>query len=72
MKKGFGLEIHFNKTNISLISFFDHNFDGNMKYLVSVDFTNFKSISVSNLHRLFYNCSSLISINLSNFDTTQY
>ena len=71
VNSGFRIEIHFNKTINSLRSFFDGCYDENMKYLLSVNFTNFNSISVSNLEQLFYGCSSLISIDLSNFDTSQ-
>ena len=69
--KGIGIEIHFNKAINSLFRFFDRREDKNMEYLTFVDFTNFNSISVSNMGFMFYECYSLESIDLSNFDTSQ-
>ena len=64
------IEIHFNKAINSLNNFFNSNIDENMNYLKFVDFTNFNSISVSDMSYMFYNCYSLQSIDLSNFDTS--
>ena len=69
--KGIGIEIHFNKAINSLFRFFDRREDKNMEYLTFVDFTNFNSISVSNMGFMFSECYSLESIDLSNFDTSQ-
>ena len=69
--KGIGIEIHFNKAINSLFRFFDRRKDKNMEYLTFVDFTNFNSISVSNMGFMFYECYSLENIDLSNFDTSQ-
>ena len=69
--KGIGIEIHFNKAINSLFRFFDRREDKNMEYLTFVDFTNFNSISVSNMGFMFYECYSLENIDLSNFDTSQ-
>ena len=69
--KGIGIEIHFNKAINSLFRFFDRREDKNMEYLTFVDFTNFNSISVSNMGFMFSECYSLENIDLSNFDTSQ-
>ena len=69
--KGIGIEIHFNKAINSLFRFFDRREDKNMEYLTFVDFTNFNSISVSNMGSMFSECYSLESIDLSNFNTSQ-
>ena len=69
--KGIGIEIHFNKAINSLFRFFDRREDKNMEYLTFVDFTNFNSISVSNMGFMFSECYSLESIDLSNFNTSQ-
>ena len=69
--RAFGIEIHFNTTIKSLYFFFADNMDENMKYLELVNFSHFNSNSVSNMAFMFYECSSLVSIDLTNFDTSQ-
>ena len=71
MKKEYGIEIHFNITISSLNHFFDRYTDGNMEYLISVDFTNFNSILIIDMGYMFYECISLKSIDLSHFDTSK-
>ena len=48
-------------------SFFDSDYDNNMKNLVSIDLSQFDSSIVSHFKKMFYRCSSLLSINFSNF-----
>ena len=50
-------------------SFFDSNYDSNMKYLASTDFSHFNTILVRSFKNMFYGCISLTSINLSNLTT---
>ena len=69
--KDYGIEIHFNKAINSLNSFFNEYNDGNMLYLMSVDFTNFNSISITEMGNMFELCVSLKSVDLSNFDTSK-
>ena len=68
--KDAGIEIHFNSPVISMYHFFDTSYDENMKYLLSIDFTNFDSSRVTILWNMFYGCSSLESIHFSSFDTS--
>ena len=51
-------------------SFFDSNYDNNMKYLASIDFSNFDASLVTSFEKMFYGCSSLVSINFSNIVTS--
>ena len=62
---GVKLEIHFLKVINTLESFFDSNYDNNVKYLASIDFSNFEATSVTSFKKMFYGCSSLISINFT-------
>ena len=71
INKDFGIEIHFSSPVISLAYFFHLNYDKNMQFLESVDFTNFDSSSVTNMNWLFYGCNSLKSIVFSNFKTNK-
>lgn len=71
IQKDNGIEIHFGKAINSLNSFFNSNEDENMKYLVSVDFSNFNSININDLAKIFFGCSSLKSINFNNFKTSK-
>ena len=41
-----------------------------MKYLKSIDFSNFDSSLVTNMSQVFELCESLESINFSNIDTS--
>ena len=67
--KGFGIEIHFNFPIRSLQFFFDRNTDNNIKYLKSINFDNFDTSLVTNMEKMFYGCTSLISISFTNFHT---
>ena len=67
---GVKLEIHFSESLKSLESFFDSNLHNNMKYIASIDFTNFDASLVTSFKRLFYGCDSLISVNFTNIDTS--
>ena len=68
-----------NIKNLKSIQFKSYNntdFLTSMKYifkgddsLVSVNFFNLKTINVKSMAKMFDGCSSLKSINLSNFDT---
>ena len=69
--KDYGIEIHFNKAISSLNSYFDSDYDKNMKFLVFADLSNFDPSNIENLGYMFDGCSSLISINLSNFNTSK-
>jgi surface protein len=71
LNKEFGIEIHFNSTITSLISFFANDIDKNMENLVFIDFTNFNSILVSDIREMVYGCGSLKSIDFSNFNTSK-
>ena len=68
LHKGFGLEIHFNTSIKNLEYFFSKGLDENMHYLISIDFTKFDSSLVTRMNNMFYGCSSLESIILSNSD----
>ena len=70
INKKFEIEIHFNNTVKYLASFFDQTLDKNMKYLVSIDLSNFDTSSITDMRSLFYGCSSLKSINFSNINTS--
>ena len=63
--------IYLNKQVKSLNHFFDAYYDGNMKYLVFVDLSNFDTSKVTTMSSMFYGCSSLKSLDLSNFDTSK-
>ena len=71
VNKEFGIEIHFNTTITSLISFFANDIDKNMENLVFIDFTFFNSILVSDIREMVYGCGSLKSIDFSNFNTSK-
>ena len=66
---GLALIIYFYSSQKSLEKFFDVNEDSNMKYLFSIDLSNFDSSKTVNMSSMFYGCSSLLSINLRNFTT---
>ena len=70
INKNFGVEIHFNKRITNLRRFFNFDFDNNMKYVISIDFSNFDTSSVTDMSFMFYGCSSLESLDLSNFNTS--
>ena len=64
-------EIQFKEPIRSLNNFFNCDKDKNMRYLKSVDFSNFNSASVSDMGYLFYRCEFLTSVDFTNFDTSQ-
>ena len=70
VQKDFGIEIHFKQAVTELQFFFSGSVDKNMYNLLSIDFTNFDSSSVTNMQYMFQSCISLKSINLSNFNTS--
>ena len=70
INKNFGIEIHFNKSIKNLQYFFDYYEDNNMKYVISIDFSNFNSSSVTNMSYMFYGCGSLQYIDFSNFNSS--
>ena len=70
INKDYAIEIHFGQQVTDLNYFFSSNNDGNMIYLVSIDFSNFDSSSLSNIDGIFYGCSSLQYIDFTNFYTT--
>ena len=70
INKDYGIEIHFGAKVTKLSDFFSKNYDENMQYLISVDFSNFDSSSLSYIDRLFLGCNSLKSIDFSNFNSS--
>ena len=70
INKNFGIEIHFNSIINNLNYFFSRNYDENMKYLISIDFSNFDSSLITNTRTMFEECILLESINLLNFNTS--
>ena len=70
INKDYGIEIHFNEKVTTINDFFSSNYDENMQYLISVDFSNFDSSSLLYMCRVFSSCYSLESIDFSNFDTS--
>ena len=70
INKNFGVEIHFNTIISNLNYFFSRNVDENMKYLISIDFSNFDSSLITNTRSMFEDCISLESINFLNFNTS--
>ena len=69
------IEIHFSNPIQSLKNFFGYisNFnqgDENHNKIISVDFTNFDSSSITEMNFLFYECNSIEEINFKNFKTS--
>ena len=69
--EGLTLTIYFYSPQKSLEKFFDVNEDPNMKYVISMDLSNFVSSKVVNMNSMFYGCNSILSIDLRNFNTTK-
>ena len=67
---GSEIEIHFNSSVNNIENFFSQSIDENMANVVSIDFSNFNSSSVTNMNSLFSNCVSLESVDLTNFTTS--
>ena len=53
-------------------SFFDSDYDNNMKNVVKIDLSQFDSSLLSHFKKMFYGCSSLLSINISNFKISNF
>ena len=70
INKNYGIEIHFGSKVTNINGFFSKEYDENMQYLISVDFSNFDSSSLIYVNRLFSECNSLESIDFSNFDSS--
>ena len=49
INKDYGIQIHFSEKVTTLFSFFSRYNEQNMQYLISVDFSNLDSSSVSNM-----------------------
>ena len=64
-------EIHFKEPIRSLNNFFGCDKSEGIRYLKSVDFSNFNSASVSDMGYMFSGCWFLTSVDFTNFDTSQ-
>ena len=64
-------EIHFKEPIRSLNNFFGCDKGEGIRYLKSVDFSNFNSASVSDMGYMFSGCWFLTSVDFTNFDTSQ-
>ena len=64
------LEVHFNQTITTLESFLDGYEDSRFHSLISAVFCHFDTSSVANMNYMFYQCTSLQYLNLSNFNTS--
>ena len=64
------IEVHFNRTITSLDAFFNAATDENLKYMISGNFCHFDTSSVTKMGGMFYGCSSLQTLYLSNFNTS--
>lgn len=64
---GTKIEISLENDIETLEHFFDSRYDENMRYVESIDFSNFNSSSLINCKNLFYGCTSLKSVNFTNF-----
>ena len=70
VNKNTKLEVHFNQTFTYLQNFLDFDEDQRFASLISAYFCHFDTSSVTNMASMFYQCSSLQYLNLSNFDTS--
>ena len=70
IKSDTNLEIHFYTPINNMEKFFSQTEDNNMLNVDSIDFSNFDSLSITNMASLFYGCSSLKSINIANLNTS--
>ena len=64
---GSRLIIYFSERVRTMRSFFDIDYDENTKNIVSIDLSHFDFSLVTHFEKMFYGCSSLLSINLFNF-----
>ena len=67
IKKGHKLDIYFSSPYESLEGYFSPSCDPNMKYVVSVDLSNFDTTKLTNMKSAFENCEQLKSVDLYNF-----
>ena len=67
IKKGSKLEIHFNYPLDTLEDYFSPSCDPNMKYIVSVDLSNFDTSTLTNMKSAFADCEQLESVDFYNF-----
>ena len=70
VNKNTKLEVHFNQTITTLESFLDGYEDSRFHSLISAVFCHFDTSSVANMNYMFYQCTSLQYLNLSNFNTS--
>ena len=66
VKNNTKLEVHFNQTIADLKCLFDAKRNENFINLISADFCHFNASSVTNMCNMFYKCSSLKTLYLSN------
>ena len=67
IKKGHKLEIYYSSPLESLEDYFSPSCDPNMKYIVSVDLSNFDTSSLTVMKSAFEDCEQLQSVGLYNF-----
>ena len=62
------IEIHFINAITSLKDFFNCELDTFSSNIISIDFSHFNSSSITNIDNMLSKCTSLISLDISNFD----
>ena len=67
IKKGHKLDIYFSAPLGSLEGYFSPSCDPNMKYVVSVDLSNFDTTKLTNMKSAFADCELLESVDFYNF-----
>ena len=67
IKKGHKFEIYFNSPLDTLEEYFSPSYDSNMKYLVSVDLSNFDTSELTYMASAFADCELLNSVDFYNF-----
>ena len=67
IKKGHKFEIYFNSSLETLKEYFSPSSDPNMKYLVSVDLSNFDTSKLTDMTSTFTDCELLESVDFYNF-----
>ena len=63
------IKIHFSQGFVDLKNMFSFEIDTNVKYIVSIDFSNFSSL-ITDMSKLFYECENLTSVDFSNVNTS--
>ena len=63
------IKIHFSQGFVDLKNMFSFEIDTNVKYIVSIDFSNFSSL-ITDMSKLFYECEKLTSVDFSNVNTS--